>query len=119
RVIVPFVFSHAGAPLPLSVGDAPGLIAFAFFGPHHAKRKRIVAVFAVIHEAEIDFVFPRKEKFVRWWKNGERPGVYVGTGRSVEDEQTIARTNIDGILIGRTAKIVFLPHAGCVTPCDF
>ena len=79
---------------------------------HHAQRKRVVAVFAVIHITQVDLVFARKEEFVRLRKNGERARACI------QNFKPIARLEVDRLLIQVATELVLLPQLRIVAPLE-
>src|SRR5262249_55616643 len=100
----------ADATGPPLVGDAPRLRAYLTIRLPRADRERTIAVFPVINVTEIGFDFPRPEKLMRRRKESERSAV------GLEDRETVAGSQGNGLLIDRASEDVLLPCPGSVAP---
>src|ERR1700722_15806321 len=108
--VVPFFPRGLRPALPLSIGYAPGMVPLSLFWLHSSQRERIVAVFAVVNIAKIDFVFTSKKELMRWRETGQR------SGAGIEDEQPVAGAYVHRSVVRCAPKADFLRLASRVAP---
>ena len=104
-------FAHA--PVPNLVRYSPWFRAHLPIRLARADRERLLAVFPVVHVAQIRFDFARPEELVRWRKKCQRSTLRF------QNRQSIARLQTHGILIYRSSKRVLLPSPRRVAPHHF
>ena len=70
------------------------MVTLPFFRLHRSQGEGAVAIFPVVDVAEVHFILASEEELMRRRKDRQ------GAGAGVEDEQTVARPQVDRVGVG-------------------